>query len=121
MESWKLTWSKLIDLNLTSIETLGGNIPGVYRLSYEAEDGNRYVFYVGKSENIKRRLSDHLSAESNPCVKAFLESKKCFLKYAEISNEDVRNATERQMYDYYLPQCNEVKPEGRSDIDVNLN
>ena len=61
MENWTLTWTKLSYLDQKTIKELSDNMAGVYRLSYKAENGDYYVFYVGQAEDIKKRLSEHLS------------------------------------------------------------
>ena len=122
MENWELTWTKLVSFDKESIESLPNDLPGVYRLSYEADNGERYVFYVGQSENIKDRLLEHLSSdEENVCIKNYLSTKECFFRYAEISEASIRSATERQAYKHYEPVCNDKKPEGRDDIKLNLS
>jgi excinuclease UvrABC nuclease subunit len=122
MENWTLTWTGLIPLNETSIEEIPENLPGVYRLSYKDTDGNYYVFYVGQSENIKKRLLEHISnSESNVCMRNYINSKECIFRYAKVNNDYVRNAAEKQMYKHYEPTCNEKEPEGREDVQVNLN
>lgn len=122
MENWILTWTKLSLLKKEIINRLPDNLPGVYRLSYKANDGDYIVFYIGKAEDIKKRLLVHLSSsEENVCVKNYLSTKECFFKYAKISNSDIRSAAERQIYKHYEPDCNDREPEGRDDIKINLN
>lgn len=121
MENWTLTWTKLTGLKETFVKALADNLPGVYRLSYEAEDGNYYVFYIGKAEDIKKRLLEHLSSgEKNVCIRNYLSTKNCFFRYAKITKSYIRDAAERQMYKQYEPSCNENEPEGRDDVKVNL-
>ncbi|OFX11240.1 MAG: hypothetical protein A3G22_05950 [Alphaproteobacteria bacterium RIFCSPLOWO2_12_FULL_40_11] len=121
MESWTLTWTKLTGLSNSSVTALAGNLAGVYRFSYLAEDGNYYIFYVGQTEDIKKRLLEHLSSsETNVCIKNYLSSKKCFFRYAKITKDYIRNAAEKQMYKQYEPSCNEKEPSGRDDVKVNL-
>lgn len=70
MENWTLTWTKLTVLSAISVNLLPGNLSGVYRFSSRADDGNYYIFYVGKAEDIKNQLLEHLSdSESNVCIK----------------------------------------------------
>ena len=122
MENWTLTWMKLTALFDNSVKALADNLAGVYRFSYLAEDGSYYVFYVGKAEDIKKRLLEHLSSsEKNVCIKNYLASKKCFFRYAKITKAYIRDAAEKQMYKQYEPSCNEKEPEGRDDIKVNLS
>ncbi len=121
MENWKLTWTKLENLSETAIEGLPDNLPGVYRLSYKAEDGNYYVFYIGKAEKIKDRLLQHLSStEENICIKNYLSTKECFFRYAKVTEAYIREAAEKQMYKQYEPICNTKEPEGGEDVKVNL-
>lgn len=121
MENWKLSWTKLDELNKISAGKVPDNLPGVYRLSYKAEDDNYYVFYIGKAEKIKERLLQHLSStEENVCIKNYLDTKKCFFRYAKITKSYIREATEKKMYKQYVPTCNTNEPEGRDDVKVNL-
>ena len=121
MENWTLTWTKLTPLEKKSVEALPNDLPGVYRLSYKAEDGNYYVFYVGKAEDINVRLSQHLSPnEDNVCIKNYISTKSCFFRYAKITESYIRDAAEKQMYKQYEPTCNDKEPEGRDDVKVNL-
>ena len=121
MENWTLTWTKLTSLDNPSIDTLPDSLPGVYRLSYKAEDDNYYVFYIGKAEDIKIRLLQHLSSsETNVCIKNYIGTKDCFFRYAKITKSYIRDAAEKQMYKQYEPTCNDKEPEGRDDVKVNL-
>ena len=122
MESVVISWTKLKELKQTEIDTLSGGFAGAYRLSYQHDDGNIYVFYLGQSNDIKTRLIKHISNdEDNICVKNFVSTKKCYFRYAEIPQDDVRKATLRLMYKKYAPPCIEKMPEGREDIQVNLS
>lgn len=122
MENWTLTWTKLSSLDEASIKKLPDKLAGVYRLSYKADDGEYYVFYIDQSEDIKKMLLQHLSdAEDNVCVSNYLAKKDCYFRYAIITKSDIRNAAEKQMYKQYEPVCNDKEPEGRDDIKVNLN
>lgn len=121
MENWTLTWTILTELTDTEINNLEDDIAGVYRLSYESENGEYYVFYVGQSDNIKNRLSQHKSQnEENVCIRNFLSTKKCFFRYALITKPYIRDAAEKQMYKHFEPSCNGKEPSGRDDVKVNL-
>ena len=122
METWNLKWTKLVSLSESSIEQLPDNTAGVYRLSYKAKDGDFYVFYVGQAKDIKTRLQEHLSSnEKNHCISLYIGKDNCYFRYATITEEYVRDAAELQMYNHYQPSCNELEPEGREDIKINLN
>ncbi len=125
MEQWTLSWTNLKRLSLEIVKQLPSAIPGVYRISYKHQDGNYYVFYVGQSgdsQGIKERLLQHLSeSEPNVCISNYLNKEECYFRYAQITNEEVRNAAEMQSYNTYQPTCNNVQPVGRNDIQVNLS
>lgn len=119
MENWTLSWSKLTSLNLANVDALDSNIEGVYRLSRQ-EGEKIFVFYVGKGK-IKDRLLKHLlESEDNDCLKATIKSYTCFFRYSIITRDEVRKAAERKMYKVYQPSCNLIEPEGRDDININL-
>lgn len=121
MENWTLTWTKLTPLSETFAKELADNLAGVYRFSYKADDGNYYIFYVGQAEDIKKRLLEHISlTEKNICIKNYLATKGCFFRYAKITQDYIRDVTEKQLYKQYQPTCNEKEPEGRDDVKVNL-
>jgi len=121
MENWTLTWTRLTSLNTTSVNSLPTGLPGVYRLSYLADDGNYYVFYIDKAEDVKNRLLQHLAGtEENICIKNYLSTKKCFFRYAKVTEAYIREAAEKQMYKQYEPACNTKEPKGRDDVKVNL-
>ncbi|MFH2142963.1 MAG: GIY-YIG nuclease family protein [Bacteroidota bacterium] len=122
METWTLTWTKLTPLNATEIEKISTDTSGVYRLSYKHEDGNYYVFYIGKSTDIRKRLLEHIAdSEPNLGIKKFYSSYECFFRYAIVKDEYVRNGAEKQLFLHYHPSCNDVEPSGRDDINVNFN
>lgn len=122
MENWKLIWTKLSVVSEIAAKAIDDNLAGVYRLSYLADDGSYYIFYVGQSEDIKKRLLEHLSSnEKNVCIKNYLTTKKCFFRYAKVTKVYIRDAAEKQMYKQYEPSCNEKEPDGRDDVRVNLS
>ena len=122
MENWKLIWTKLTPASDIAVKAIGDNLAGVYRLSYLADDDSYYIFYVDQSEDIKKRLLEHLSSnEKNVCIKNYLTTKKCFFRYAKITKAYIRDAAEKQMYKQYEPSCNEKEPDGRDDVRVNLS
>lgn len=118
MENWTLTWSKLNEINtLTSI--LAPNFPGVYRLSYRSSNGNIYVFYVGQAENLHARVSQHLSTlETNPCVRKMLTNYTCYIRYARVNEQRIRDGAELYLYRHYSPSCNSMEPTG-PNISIN--
>jgi len=123
MEVWTLNWTKLEQLTNEAATNLDNDIPGVFRLSYKHKDDKYYVFFVGQSTSIKEYFLAYYEdgVIDNVCVKNHISSGNCYFRYAQISNEEVRNATEKQAYNLYKPECNKVQPQGRDDIQVNLS
>ena len=122
MENWTLTWTKLTLLSKGNVDAINAKLSGVYRLSYKSNDGNYYVFYVGKAEGITQRLSEHMTdSEINVCIKNQISTKDCYFRYAIVTKDYIREAAEKQMYKQYEPSCNEKVPEGRDDVKVNLD
>jgi len=78
---------------------------GVYQLG----DANEKVVYVGSSNNLKRRLKEHLGESATSCIKK--NAKKYRLEYTD----DYVNR-ERELYDEHVrvhgvsPLCNSVRP-----------
>lgn len=119
MESWKLTWSRLIPLNAKEVNNLDSTIEGVYRIS-RREGEKIIVFYIGKGQ-IKSRLETHISGvDANTCITKAVNSSECFFRFAIITSERVRNGAEKKLFKVYHPVCNEIEPEGAEDIEVNL-
>lgn len=121
MESWELTWTKLAALNPAEVNKIADSIKGVYRLSYKSDDGKFYVFYVGQSEDLKKKFLEHLAEnEQNEGIKHNVSLGKCFFRYAQVSQDYIRSAAEKQMFKHYQPHWNKKEPEGRDDVVVNL-
>jgi len=119
MEAWELKWSSLIEYNATNASNLAPELSGIYRLSFKSVDGNIYVFYVGKAENLRIRLQQHLLIlEPNQCIKKMLQQNTCYFRYARVDSEIVRNSAELALYKHYMPQCNSQIPEG-PEIQIN--
>jgi len=79
---------------------------GVYRLIYK-EGGKYYVFYVGQSDDLQRRLNEHLSyTEPNECIKRYLQNFNCFFRFIEITLQTERDRVEEEEIEKYKPPCN---------------
>lgn len=119
-EKWTLVWSPLKKLTEENL-LLATDSSGVYRLSYEANDDKVYVFYTGKSENLRERLLQHFnSQDGNACIAKMLSSATCYFRYAVVNSKAVRNGAERALYIHYKPQCNSLEPDG-PDIEINFD
>lgn len=79
---------------------------GVYRLINE-KDSKFYVFYVGQSNDLERRLLEHISdSEENKCIKKHLKDYTCHFRFAEVSSSE-RDKLEKEQIDEYKPDCND--------------
>ncbi len=81
------------------------------------------MFYVGSAENLKEKLTQHKEPqEKNQKLRAFLNQDGEFVfRYAELPDHDLQIAVEKQMYKYYLPECNLEEPKGTLEVEANLN
>ena len=79
---------------------------GVYRLINK--DGDKYyVFYVGQSNDLERRLLEHLSPnEIDTCIKRYLLDYDCFFRFKEINSASERDRVEQEQIKKYNPSCN---------------
>lgn len=99
-------WSNLYPYTEENIKKYAPPTGGVYRLSYK-KNGSYYVFYIGQSNNLERRLLEHLGpSETDSCIKRHLRDYDCFFRFIEISSLDERNRVERNQIDEYDPPCN---------------
>ena len=99
-------WSNRYSYTEENVNKYAPLTAGVYRLIYKKDD-NYYVFYVGQSNNLERRLLEHLSSsETDICIKRHLRDYSCFFRFIEISSQDERSRIEREQIDKYNPDCN---------------
>lgn len=100
-------WTKRYEYKKSSVETHTPSKGGVYRLIYHSGD-KYYVFYVGKSNNLQRRLLEHLSySEENACIKRYLKDFICYFRHLEVSNNKEQDEIEQQQISEYNPRCND--------------
>lgn len=116
----KLVWSEVLGLNQKNIEQVQ-NRGGAYRFSVRLEDKSLRIFYVGKAEDLKKRLLEYISGEDvDKCVQNHIKNHNVFFKYAYVDLEEDRKNIEYTLYKKYSPECNDVEPEGR-EIEINFN
>jgi predicted GIY-YIG superfamily endonuclease len=78
---------------------------------YELGNSSGQVIYIGSTNNVRRRLREHL-AESGTCIK-----RNASVYRVEYTSNYL--AREGELYDEYVrlygraPHCNEVRPGGR--------
>jgi predicted GIY-YIG superfamily endonuclease len=96
---------------------------GVYKLSLELENGNLKPFYVGQTDDLKKRLNEHLlDSEQNECIKKKLNNYICYFKFAFLSQKEERDGAEKALYENYTPDCNDKDAiPSEPDIEINPN
>ena len=99
-------WSNSYSYTEANVKKYAPTSGGVYRLIYKSGD-DFYVFYVGRSSDLKGRLLDHLNpSEPNACIKRYLRDYDCFFRFIEVSSESERVRIEKEQIDEYEPTCN---------------
>ena len=91
---------------------------GIYQLSNHSEG----VFYVGQSDNLQRRLLEHLSdKEENTCIKKKLNY-EVYVRFALLEDKKERLCAESYMYYHYKREneyeCNDKEP---SELPCEIN
>lgn len=111
-------FSPFFPLTLTSVKENAPQLSGIYELSVEQSNieypsGAAAVFYLGSSNNIRKRLRAHLGLGCrNGDLNAFISRGKCFFRLAT-SNDGFREEEKRllrcfpQMYGA-RPKCNKI-------------
>ena len=79
------------------------------------------VLYVGQSENLHRRLSDHANNENNQKLEFFIKNCKhnIIIKWAEVPKSQL-DGVEEFLCQEYKPICNRISPPGNKEISCNL-
>ena len=99
-------WSNLYEYKEDNVKEYAPTAGGVYRLSYEKEK-KKYIFYVGQSNNLQRRLLEHLSdSEPDDCIKGYLGKYTCYFRFIEVKDEEERSKLEQEQIEEYNPDCN---------------
>ncbi|HDZ38474.1 MAG TPA: hypothetical protein ENH62_09355 [Marinobacter sp.] len=99
-------WSNRYSYTEANVNKYAPTSGGVYRLIYKSEE--KYcVFYVGQSNNLERRLLEHLSpSEADACIKKHLRDYDCFFRFIEVSSAAGRDRIEKEEIEKYSPRCN---------------
>jgi excinuclease UvrABC nuclease subunit len=100
-------WSERYLYNEANVKRFAPSNGGVYRLINQ--DGEKYhVFYVGQSDNLERRLLEHLnSSEPNTCIKRHLREYGCYFRFVQVSYQSDRDKIEKEQIEEYRPSCND--------------
>ena len=95
-----LSWSEWKALTKDNVEKVPEK-SGVYRL-----DTAKETLYIGKSDDLKRRLLEHLNSD-DPCIKKATIFKYLVTTSPERTEDDLLK--EYQQTHGKLPECNEKK------------
>lgn len=109
MRNLQLSWS---EYRPYAIENVNQYVParaGVYKISLLQQDGRVAVRYVGQSDNLNRRLKQHLDLKNEPNVKlaASLGQYSARFSFAEVPLQSDRNGAEKALYGNYAPRFND--------------
>lgn len=106
-EIWDRKWT-MDDANVTGSAL---NKPGVYGLFEEAAAPTYYLRYVGQSDDLKRRLLEHLAdSEPNPCIKTLVRGGHCTFGFVYVDAQAQRDTIERAYIERWNPNCNSKTP-----------
>ena len=90
-----MPWSELIAFNSYNVAAVPSEA-GLYALN----DGDKKVIYIGGSDDLNRRLNEHLPInEENPCIKENAE-------YFQYRLMEDWSAEENKFIAEYNPKCN---------------
>ncbi len=111
-----------LDWQTATLNTLDSipEISGVYIILLDNGFSSK-VLYVGQSENLRRRLFEHVSNESNSKLKLFTKNSKksIVIKWAKVHKSKL-NGTEEYLCNKLSPKCNKKSPPGDKEISCNL-
>ena len=109
-----LEWRGRYDYDEQAIRGSDMNKSGIYIISAGPRIANKLPIYVGKAENLKTRLLEHLSDGGvDTCIKKYVRENQSSFYYCYVSNERDRENIEHTLYKQWTPRCNERTPEGK--------
>lgn len=116
-----LNWRNYRDFNANTINNKVLETPGVYLIWVRINDGSWRIYYVGQTENLKRKLLEHLSEnEPNDLLKDMILRCVCGFSFAPVNSHEERCGIERFFYEHYSPKCNLAIPPKIRKCYVNI-
>ncbi|HTR53362.1 MAG TPA: GIY-YIG nuclease family protein [Kofleriaceae bacterium] len=105
-------------MNTETVAELSPHVPGVYALmAFSPHVSNYTVYYVGESEDIRRRLHEH--TRSPKFILWTLHARlRTYFAYAEVPTPILRSAAEAALIRVLAPVGNDEVP-WALDIEVN--
>src|SRR5206468_8481760 len=106
-----LDWVGPLVLCRQEVNRVPTGISGVYLLQALAACRGAYpVFYVGKSEDLRRRLTKHLNWRmAKPSITAMRTIERCYFSAAPVGPADLA-AVEAALIRLLRPPCNQQTP-----------
>lgn len=113
-------FSSLFPLTVDDVRTRVSNSAGLYEFRLAGKDilylkGNTGIFYIGSSQNLTKRLMEHLRPNiKNNRIRSFLTSGRCFFRVMKC--ESNWKQEEKLLYDLFIqaygtpPKCNRARP-----------
>lgn len=101
-------WSDKINYGEINSKFIPKSI-GVYEIQGHISADNKYTRrYVGMSDDLNRRFSEHLlNSEPNTNLREFISTKKVFFRYVTTETEDIAKDIEKGLYDKYKHTYND--------------
>ncbi len=122
MRRIQLVWRGYYSYTKDNVVKYAPQRAGVYKISFEQSDGTLEVRYIGQSNDLFRRLKEHLDSdnEQNKCLAERIKKYHSKFSFAEIVSQNDRDGAERALYGHYRPFCNDSDaiPEGLG-IEIN--
>ncbi len=119
----QLSWKGYYKYTESNVQKYSPVKAGVYKVGIRQQGGKLAVRYIGQTNNLDRRLKEHLDFENeeNECLVKRLRKYDARFSFAEVSSQSDRDGAEKALYDNYKPVCNDtdVIPNG-PDININV-
>jgi excinuclease UvrABC nuclease subunit len=106
-----LDWVGPLLLCRQEVDRVPAGISGVYLLqAFAASVGGYPVFYVGKSQDLHRRLSEHVNWRmTKPLITAMRAVEQCYFSAAPVTATDLAGV-EAALIRLLRPPCNQQTP-----------
>ncbi len=116
-----LNWRNYRDFDVDTINNKVAEAAGVYLIWVRINDGSWRIYYVGQTDNLKKRLLQHLSDnEQNHLLKEMVMRCVCGISFAVVNSHEERTGIERFFYEHYSPKCNLSMPPKTRKCYVNI-
>jgi len=127
---WYLLAAPFSDVYRFTAKEIASHVPqisGVYEIRLKEGQvtypkGASAIFYIGRSKNLKKRLMEHLRAQTgNETVAHYIQREPCVFRFFPVIEESSYTQEEKRLYDLFIstfgapPAGNRVSPGGTRD------